>query len=363
MLEISLNVKGKKFEGWTSVSIEKSLYQMCGTFGFAGTNIFPGNAEKWGLSLGDECTVLIDDQIIITGYIEDIPITYDASSHNIQISGRDRTGDLVDCSFAETVQEWKGQKIITVIRALCNPFDIFVDVDNSVFTYANEKTPKDLFKINPGETVFDTIFRLCKPKAILPVSYGDGQLVLTGTGTQKVGDILELGKNVKSGSINQSDRDRFATYIVKGQGSKDPFNSVSEAAHAKGQYTDLVITKSRPARKIVIWPESSCTTKYCQDKAKWECVNRAGNSRSIDYEVQGWTQSNGEVWPLNALVKVKDHFLEIDKTMLIAAVNFIMDNESGTITRLTLVHPKTFELPPVNPTEEMTTGFDWSKLN
>ncbi|MBW1642527.1 MAG: hypothetical protein JRJ76_06785 [Deltaproteobacteria bacterium] len=363
MSEVSLNVKGKKFEGWTSVSIEKSLYQMTGTFGFAGTNIFPGNAEKWGLALGDECTVLIDDQIIITGYIEDIPISYDAVSHNIQISGRDKTGDLVDCSFAETNQEWKGQKIITVIKALCNPFGISVDVDNSVSAKTYEKTPKDLFKINPGETVFDAIFRLCKPKGILPVSYGDGQLVLTGTGTQWANDILELGKNVKSGSINQSDKERFSTYIVKGQGENSPFGTVEDAAHAKGAYHDLVLMKSRPARKIVIWPESSCTVKYCQDLAKWECVNRAGNSRSIDYEVQNWVQSNGKVWPLNALVKVKDHFLQINTAMLIAAVNFTMNNESGTITKLALVHPKTFELPPTNPTEEMTTGFDWAKLN
>lgn len=356
--EISLSVNGKKFKGWTGVSVEKSLYQMTGSFGLTGTNIFPGNAQKWGLSLGDECTVAIDDQIIITGYIEDAPISYDANSHSIQISGRDRTGDLVDCSFAESIQEWKNQKVITVIRALCNPFNISVDVDDSVLARANEKTPKELFKVNQGETVFDTIFRLCKPKAILPVSYGDGQLVLTATGTQKASDILELGKNVKSGYSNQSDKDRFSTYIVKGQGEKNLFNTAKDASQAKGVYHDLVLMKSRPARKIIIWPESSCTAKYCQDLAKWECVNRAGNSRSIDYEVQGWVQSNGDVWPLNALVKVKDSFLEIDKILLIAAVNFTMDNESGTITGLTLVYPKTFELPPVNPTEEMTTGFD-----
>lgn len=361
MSNILLKVKGKTFGGWKAVNIEKSLYQMTGSFILGATDIFPGNAKKWGITMGDECIVSIGDQNVITGYIEDIPISYDATSHDIQIGGRDKTGDLVDCSFTETSKEWVDQKIITVIKALCNPFSIIVEIDASVTTKVNEKTPKEQFKINEGETVFDTIFRLCKPKGILPISYGDGKLVLTRTGTQKTFDTLELGKNVKSGSISQSDKERFAEYIVKGQGEKNPFNTVAEASGPKGTYKDVILLKSRPARKIVIWPESSCTSGYCKDMAKWEGENRAGKSRSIDYEVQGWTQSNGEIWPLNALVKVKDSFLGINgTTWLIASVNFTIDNDSGTITRLNLVHPDTFNMPPYNPTEEMGTGFDWA---
>ena len=96
--------------------------------------------------------------------------------------------------------------------------------------------------------------------------------------------------------------------------------------------------------------------------AKWEGQNRAGKSRSVNYQVQGWTQSNGKVWPLNALVKVRDSFLNINKEMLIASVNFSIDDQQGTLTNLNLVLPDTFKLPPVNPTKEMSGGFDFSAL-
>jgi len=363
MSKISLNVNGKKFEGWTGVTVEKSLFQLTGAFGLSATDIFPGNAQKWGLAMGDECTVSIDNQILITGYIEDIPISYDASGHDIQIGGRDKTGDLVDCSFIEKAKEWKNQKIITVIRALCNPFDITVDIDDSVTEKANSKTASHTFKANEGDVVFDLIFKLCKMKGILPVSYGDGKLVLTGTGIETTYDTLELGKNILSGNINQSNRDRFQTYIVRGQGKQQQgfFKTPTVIAQSEGRYLDELINRHRP---IVILPEFGGEQKDFQDRAEWECVTRAGNSRSIDYEVQGWTQSNGEVWPLNTLISVKDSFLEIDASLLIASINFVLNNESGTITRLTLVSPRTFELPPPskNPTKEISTGFDWAAL-
>jgi prophage tail gpP-like protein len=376
MFDIVLHIKGKKFDGWTGANVMKSLYQMSGSFSLGATDTFPGDTKKWDIKMGDECSVSINDQTIITGYIEDIPISYDATSHSIEFSGRDKTGDLVDCSFSETSKEWKDQKVITIIEALCKPFNITVKLDNSVADQAatgsvmglkrkvstKKQTPKGTFKINEGETVFDTIFRLCKPKGILPVSYGDGKLVLTATGTQKVTDALVFGKNILSGSITQSDKERFAEYIIKGQGEKSIFGTVTEASSPKAIYKDNIIVKTRPWRKIVIWPESSCTVGYCQDLAKWEGMNRAGKSRSVDYEVQGWTQSDGKVWPLNALVKVKDSFLGINKEMLIASVNFIISNEGGTITRLNLVHPDTFNMPPYNPTEDMATGFDFFKI-
>lgn len=362
--EITLKVRGKAFRGWTSIFIEKSLYQMTGTFSLTGTNIFPGNARKWGIAMGDECKIIIDDQDIITGYIDDIPIMYDAENHNIQINGRDKTSDLVDCSFVQEGEdqenEWKDQKIIRIIEDLCNAFGIAVSVDASVEERVNEKIPHEgFFKANPGDTVFDLILKLCRMKAILPISYGDGWLHLTEAGTAKVKDSLQLGRNIKSGRITQSNRDRFSRYIIRGQGEKSETNTASEAASPTWEYFDNVVERYRP---LEILAEFKVTEGWAKDRVKWEAVNRAGSSRSIEYEVQGWTQSNGEVWPLNALINVKDKFLEINPKvpLLIAAVAFSLDEDLGTITRLTLVHPDAFKLPPdEEPIKSISSGWDW----
>jgi len=353
MSKIVLKVNGLEFGGWTNISIEKSLSSMAGSFGLAATDIFPGNAQKWGLAIGDECSVEIADQKIITGYIEDIPISYDASGHNIQIGGRDKTGDLVDCPFVETPNEWKEKAVEEIIKALCDPFDISVNTDDSVTDQATFKMPE--FKANEGDAVFDLILKLCQMKAILPVSYGDGALTLTRAGGRFTNDPLEKGVNILSGSIDQSNKERFQTYIVKGQGSMTDQKEVADAAHPVGEQTDDVILRYRP---IVIFTETPCDAARCLDRARWEATKRAGASRKLQYKVQGWTQSNGIIWPLNSLVKVKDDFLQIDGTLLISSINYTKDNESGTTTTMTLVDPDTYALLE-EPIKKIKSGVDW----
>jgi len=356
-----LRVRGKEFQGWTAVTVQKSLYQMTGAFGLTSTDIFSKDFKKWNFSMGDECQVAINNQILITGYIEDILISYDAKNHNIQIAGRDKPGDLIDCSFVESAKKWDNQTIIKVIRDLCEPFNIDVEVDDSVSEQVSFKTPSKTFIVNEGETVFDSILRLSKASGILPVSYGNGKLVLTGTGTEKAYDHLELGKNIKSGSIDQTNRERFQTYIVRGQGKQQKgfFKSVESIAQSKGEYLDELINRYRP---LVILSDTGGEAQDFQNQSEWECVTRAGKSRTIYYEVQGWTQSNGKVWPLNALVKIKDSFLGINEEWLIAAVNFSLNNDTGAMTELKIVRPDAFKLPLYNPTKEMKSVSDLDPL-
>lgn len=344
MDEIILKVKGKVFGGWTSVIVEKSLFTMAGAFGLAATDIFPGSIEKWDIVLGDACSVEINGQTLIMGHIEDMPIAYDSSSHNIQIGGRDRTGDLVDCSFVEDMSQWKGISVGNIVKNLCKPFNINVVIDNSAREAANTK-PGDIFVAQEGMSVFETMAPMLKINGILPVSYGDGKLTLTRAGTTRTHDILELGVNIKSGGINQSFKDRFRTYIVKGQGKGNDNKSPGVYVSPNGIYTDDVISRYRP---MIILPDNSVNGNGdCKNLAKWEAVRRAGESIGLSYEVQGWTQSNGDVWPFNSLVRVKDKFAGINGDLLIASTSESLDGR-GKITRLSLVDPKTLELPESN---------------
>jgi len=354
--EIVLKVEGKVFTGWKRVMVEKSLFQITGAFGLATTARFPDSFDKYEFALGDACTVEINGQTIITGYVEDIPISYDSNSHEIQVGGRDKTGDLVDCSFVESPNKWDGQTIGKIIRVLCAPFDIDIVIDDSVAAETNTKTADNTFKVNEGETIFDSILRLCKDTGILFVSYGDGKLVLTRAGTTHTYDTLELGKNVKLGNIEQSNKDRFKTYIIKGQGLGKDKKTTRDSSEPVGRVVDNVIERYRP---IVIFAQGLTTKGICLKRAGWERSNREGTSRMLEYEVQGWTQSNGVVWPLNSLARVKDSFLGIDGTLLIAAVIFSLDDSSGKITKLVMVDPKTFEPQPAEETETVTTKADW----
>ena len=351
--EAILKVGGKEFRGWTNVTIEKSMRQITGSFGLSTIDIYPGFPYKWEILLGDECIIEINYQKVITGYIEDVIINYNATSHIIQFGGRDKTGDLADCSFYQIAKEWKGLSIKEIIKRVCLPFGIDIVVDASVLTDANAIWPETV-KANEGETAFDLILKLCKMKAILPISYSDGKLTLTRAGTAyKVYDALEQGENILKGNLDNSNKDRYQTYIIKGQGKGADTKTTFDFTGPVGRKTDNVITRYRP---IIIFAETECNKGKCLERAEWEKNNRAGGSRSVNYEVQGWTQSNGEVWPLNAMINVKDNILGINGSLLISDLSFSI-NEFGTVTNMRLVDPNTFKILAVDP---IKSGFDFA---
>ncbi len=362
MSDIILKVSNKSYRNWESVYVGKSLMQLAGSFGFSTANIH-GNIvsdvglsqtsykpEHWAIRQGNPCTVEIDGQVLITGYVEEMPMSYDKEAHTIQVSGRDRTGDLVDCSYIETPNKWKRQSIENIVKTLCDPFDIEVVVDTSVISEAAVEIND--FAVEQGASILDDISRVCMHKAILPVCYGDGKLTLTRAGTNKTKDNLELGVNILSAVYEQSDLERFSKYVVKGQGvatSFFDFGADMDSRH--GEALDDVIDRYRP---LIIIADGDVTDKDCEKRAAWESRVRAGQSRKIEYTVQGWTQSNGIAWPLNSLVTVRDKFFGIDGPRLISGLEFSIDPMSGTTTRISVVPKDTFSLREVPITAEDT---------
>lgn len=357
MSDMKLKINGKEYSGWQSIQVDSSLDNFTSTFGFSCSDKFPDKPDNWNIKMGDACEVLIGSHIIATGFIDEINPQYSESSHSISMFGRDKTGDLVDCSYLQDsttqINEWRELSVENIIKALIKPINIDLEVDSSVASDVS-KIVGDKFKVDEGQTVFNLIDPLLKQYGILGISTGNGKLTLTRAGTIKTSDSLEFGVNIKSARFTQSNIERFSLYRVYGQGHGNDNKTIDDYRACSGELADNVVSRYRP---LVILSEKAATNALCKDRAVWEAENRAGKSRSVEYEVQGHVQSNGEVWPLNGLVPVRDSFLSINRTMLIAGISFIVDDSVGTITRLKLVHPDTYNLLDV-PIENIKTKFD-----
>jgi len=338
--EIELVIEGVSYGGWKMLQVNLSMNQIAGAFGFTVTDKFPGNFGKWAIKMGDECVVGLSGTELINGYVDQINIGYDATSHNIQISGRDKTADLVDCSAVSEQNEWKKITVKSIVKRLCDQHSIEVVVDSSVA--ADAAKVEASFKFNEGETVAEAIRRVCESKGILPITYGDGKLTLTRAGVTKASDTLVFGENIKSGDLEQSDMDRYSNYIAKAQGTGNDNLTVVDFTQPIGNLEDNVIERYRP---LVILSDKKVDNAGAKDLARWEARNRAGQSRALSYVVQGWLQSNDEPWKINRIVEVNDSFLNLQKEFLISALNFSL-TESGSETMITLVHPNTYELKP-----------------
>lgn len=357
--KIVLKIAGKSFSGWKSVEISHSIDKFSPSFAMSYTDYYPNKVDDSSFRLGQEAFVEINGYRLITGYIEEISCNYNRNEKSLEIRGRGKTGDLVDCSNwgPNSKSEFYNQTVLNVIKALCKPFSISVLAHSSASSPVSKKAAAGSWKTKEGDTVFDSILRLCRANAILPIDYGDGKVTLTRTSAKKATDSLELGGNILSGTSSNSNLERFSSYEVKGNGSgANDFSAILETVTGPSAIsTDALIIRHRPL--VIITSDVVNEISRLQEKAKWEALTRAGFSRRFQYSVNGWLQSDGTPWSVNSLVKVEDEISKVQgKPLLITEVVFSLSETSGMISNITTMSPDAFDL--LAQAENINSGFD-----
>jgi len=335
MAEVALTVNGQIWGGWTSVRIQRSIEQIAGQFSLGLTERWPGQPDRREISPGDSCTVAIDGRVVITGRVDDVEVSFDGNAHAVTVSGRDATGDLVDCSAEHRPGQWQGRTLLQIASELCRPFGVPVRAEVDIGKAFGDQT------LQKGETVFEIIERLCRHRAVLAVSDGRGGLVFTRAGAARVGLILQEGKdgNILAARGTFSHRDRFSRYTVLGQAAGSDFTSPEDNSEPAAVATDPMVRRHRP---LIVLAEDQGDGASFAARAAWEARVRAGRARRAEVTVQGWSHAAG-LWQPNGLVRLDSPWLRIAADMLIAGVEFTLD-ERGSTTTLSLVRPEAFEL-------------------
>lgn len=168
MESVILTVDGKLWEGWTEMSVSRSLKAIAGEFDLSVTTRWSAAAPRV-IREGQPCTVRLGADTVLTGYIDNFIPSYDADNVEIRVMGRDKTGDLVDCSVVHSSGKWKGVRLEQVAADVCRPFGI---------TVITETPTGEAFAsvvLEQGETGFELLDRLAKQRGVLLTSDGAGK--------------------------------------------------------------------------------------------------------------------------------------------------------------------------------------------
>ncbi len=351
---IMITVNGQQLKRWTSFSLTKNLDELSNSFSasFTSGRDLPEIQDWWKIHLGDSCEIELVGIVVMCGWIEEVIVDYTEDTHTITLSGRDRLCDLVDCSPIEKT-EWIGDRASVIIQDLCTPFDIPVNISPSIQGRMNEVITEK-FQINEGESVFDTISRICNYKAVLPISDSGITLNISTEGTRRATTPLKVGYNILQATSAEHNVERFSQYIVKANDSGRDNTNAIDTAQAEGRAVDTRVSRYRP---LVTISDKGANSADCEIRAQWEAIIRAGKSRQVTYLVPGWTQRDGTLWNVNTIVEVDDPILGIDTSMdrtlqgqprgaLISKVEFTFDDEEGSLTLLTVVDSLTYCIFP-----------------
>lgn len=328
--DVRLVVDGTLYGGWQTIRIQRGLEQVAGCFELAVTEKWAGQDKLRPIRPGAACRVLVDSEPVVTGYVDDVDIRYDDKEHTVRVSGRDATGDLVDCSAPAT--QWKGRTLADVGRSLCSPFGIAVRAE------VDAGGPFKSLKSSEGDSVFEVLEAAARVRAVLLTSDGQGSLVITRASSRRVNEALELGVNVLSCEAMFSHKDRFSEIEVKGQSAGFEGWSGESAAQPKSVARDSRVARHRP---LTVIAEEQIDGAAAKARAEWERGVRFGRSQRLVYTVQGWSHRDGR-WNPNVLVPVRDAFLGIQAERLVTEVALLLDGE-GLRAELTLMPREAFE--------------------
>lgn len=366
--EVSLKVNGVKYKFWTSVSITSELNTIAPAFS---VNAFSKSSLMIdGLKSGRPVTVKIGEDTVLTGYIEQTPVSYSATSANVGIAGRSKTCDLIDCTvmvddpnvFYEkpdtsnsnyvscpqnAATEYKNVALETIIAQLIMPYGI------KLVNETKPLTKKRNFSAKHEDTVLKALQNLTSTENLLFYGNEKGDLVVTEKGKLTADDALVLGQNILTGDASFDASKIYKYYRAVGQ-DKGVTGKTGHAASCHN-YTavDDNVSRTRLLTKKV---QGAADTAKCKVTAEGDRDYNHDQYFKITYKVQGWRQSTGKLWKINSLVDIKDDFLGIDtqrsQKFLITRVVFNLTENEGMTTTLDVIPPNGWRLETENDKED-----------
>lgn len=363
--ELSLIVDGKKFGGWLDVRVTRGIERACGSFEVKATQKWPGLAAHFAIPEGAACQIYIGDDLVLTGWVDVVDAKRRKDSASLGISGRSKTGDLVDCSPDLAEVDMAGLDLAGVARKICAPFGIEVVAENTgpVFPVASA---------HHGESCWKLIERLARQRKMLVMDDPEGRLVLAQLGSERAADrlvhpadgLVEIGwRRDMSG--------RFSDYIVKAQaggrwadagstsGGGGDGELPSALAHVEGRFRDPGVTRYRPK---VILSEGAAKKEGAGARAEWECRRNIGKSLRVHGTRVWWRQSDDSLWRPNLLIPCELPDLNLSAELAIAEVHY-QKSDQGTLTHLELAPPEAFTPePPEAPAGTGGEGLRWGDV-
>lgn len=341
MATVELYLGGRIFSGWESVRVSRSLEAVAGQFSL-GVSLRPGD-EAGQLGPGRAMRLAIDGDTVITGYVDERDRVIEAKARTIRLNGRDKTGDLVDCAAIHASGQWRGRPLAAIASDLCRPFGVAVrwQVPDPAAARAFAQ-----WQLEPGETVYENLTRAARHRGVLMTSTPAGELLFTQAGQTVLETPLVLGENLLRIEAKDSWKDRFSLWRLLGDSAAGGGDwgeqlDAEQTTAVRVELADAAIDRYRPT---VLLADDNLDGVGGRERVRFEQRRAMAHGQPVRARVQGWRHGQG-LWLPNVLVRVQAADAGLaDRTLLVTAVELVLDDEEGTVAELTLMPRAGFDL-------------------
>ena len=333
--DLRLVIAGGDFAGWEDIEVSLRAEAFPNSFSI-GASLPPGTSIP--VNPGDPCTVILGNDQVLDGYVDHVEDGGTATGHRIDIAGRGKTQDLVDCSAEWPSHQLVNGNALTIANDLALPYGIAVAL-------AEGASPGDTvptWPLNYGETAADIIQRVARNAKLLAYEDSHGRLVLSNVGTLCAPSGAAYGENVQMWSWSRSMDQRFSDYVCCGS-AVDGMQELDG-----GTFYDTERDTGVPRHRLthlILDQGAQQPHQFTIDRAKWECARRAGRSQIATFTLDSWRDSAGRLWRPNTLIPVA--LPGILSNLVISEVHFRRSNETGTTAQIVAMPSQAFTPEPI----------------
>ncbi|MES2615432.1 MAG: hypothetical protein V4591_08460 [Bdellovibrionota bacterium] len=338
-MSVTLKTNDKVFFGFLTAEIERSLKAVSGHFALNYTDKWSGQNTAFQLRAGDECVLELDGETAITGIIDTVEADLAGGSRHLSVTGRDRTGNLVDSGTLLSQKTFKGVSLKSMAEKLAAPFDVSVSSNSEA---ANRFIETITYQYN--ETIWEMINRLAQYQGVLVYPDAQGGIIFSDV-SNIVGETLDEKKNILEVNTRTDASEKFQKYIVVSH-SGTPERKISTV---RAEAIDNSV--SAPRCKIVIISKNT-DKNGAQARANWEMALHTAKSFHANVTLAGWKNSSGKIWQINTQVYLTAKSVGVEGNFLIESTKFLLEPERGMITQLTLVLPDAYKPQPDRNSEQ-----------
>lgn len=350
-------VNGQSFLQFESGTLTRSIDSHSGQYQITGSASL---SVPYPVRAGDFAQILVNGTPKCTGYVDEVAVDMDATTHIITFAGRDTIQDLVDSTVPDSAKVKKGpislQKLCqNVIDTLGANVEVIDRVGNLTAITAQQQTailpgflPEEELDSESGQTCMEYLSSFSRKKQVYLVSDGAGRLIIFRPSGAVASTPIQHApgqgnNNVISFTSRVSQQGRFNFWLCRTQGDIGfDINNLNadSATDITGTATDSQI---RSSRQYEFLSEETLTQAECTQRAAEESNIARAHSTEYTCVVQGFAQQDGTLWDFGQLVNLRDDFANMRGQFLVRDVtyNFSLD---GSTTKLTLVPPDAYQV-------------------
>ena len=349
--DVAIRVGDTDFKGWQTVAIALSCETMPNSFQLTASTEYMQGPALAGTRPGQACQIRIGSDLVITGWIDRRAVTADGRSHQVTLSGRGITRNLLDCAADLLDPSLAGGSIsapntLNLAQRLCDAYKINA---RSAVSDLGVEIPN--FSIRLGETPYQIIESAARYAGFLVYEDAYGSLVLDRVG----GNAMAAGPNgaatfampgnIEAIAAERSVDQRYSDYYVVFY-SVDQFLNFNSLANQRAHVTDTNLGEHRVW--ITVSAQNSLSYDVAVVNANWEANRRYGRSQAAQITCDSWRDSSGKLWTPNWLATIEAQDADISGANWIIGSVTLRKDMSGTHADLVLMPPEAFS-PEPNP--------------